>query len=186
LISAVNDLVDHDMVWGAEYVRYCGKSADDYRDDFFLAKGLNYLDRIVKAQGFRERRDLLSFENWEDGPGSLVFFLYHGLTAAGSPDWEEEWQEFCDLDEESQAKLIGKLFYDDPDPGPIASWRCVYGQDLLGKLVGQIWNSNYRIWGYVFWDIARIRDTSILDGARGDVQIEHPLYEYGTPSACKA
>ncbi|KAH8648442.1 hypothetical protein BX600DRAFT_115206 [Xylariales sp. PMI_506] len=179
-----NDLVDHDIHWGSLYIAYLNAPYSAY-GEYILSKGLEFLYRLATAQGYTERRQLLSIDDdkHNDEPGKLEQFLTIALNRWANAPWDGAYMNFSQLDSESKAALVGKPFYEDLDPGPAAALDWLQGSELPGHVVGSSMTIDWRAWGYVFWDMARLEGSGILLGHREDARVFNELITLVDPDS---
>ncbi|XXG95268.1 hypothetical protein Hte_001529 [Hypoxylon texense] len=161
-----NDLVDHDVRWGClprplSYITFW--DLDSAEGEYILAKGLEFLFRLVKTDDYAERRKLLVADDEpahqpNDRPGRRGDYLRDGLCYLACPPFVDFSRT---LGKEQKAAFIGKPFYDDPDPGPAAAWESL-AIGLSSRLVGRPGAASCRLWGYVFWDMSRLASLGTL------------------------
>ncbi|KAI3323322.1 hypothetical protein HD806DRAFT_544087 [Xylariaceae sp. AK1471] len=152
---AFNDLVEHDVDWGAWEVEYCGE-VDAPEMQHVLSRGLAKLHAIAGAETYEERHQVLDAYEIPDRTSE---FLHDDFQYANKPN-DDIW--FQGLTPEEEALLTGQPFFADPESGPVDIWRWAYDDQTWSSWVYQHYQHDLRQWGYVMWDRSRLEAVSIF------------------------
>ncbi|KAI1082677.1 hypothetical protein F5B20DRAFT_577757 [Whalleya microplaca] len=162
-----NEHIDHDI--SCELVPYIDRD-DSWEGWWILSRGLEYIHQLSIAKVFDEYKLLI-----RDGRGlpAMGYFFFEKFFKTRI-NWDliyyrAKSARLLDLPEKYKASVFGKPFYDDPDSGPAIAWEWVYGDEYVksGSLVASPDTLSFRLWGYVFWDSARLESSAFF---RNDFQ----------------
>ncbi|KAI8635657.1 hypothetical protein F5Y19DRAFT_482857 [Xylariaceae sp. FL1651] len=157
---AFNDVVEHDIKWGAGGVPY-GDSIDSPYIQDVLPLGLEKLHQIATTETYRERERFLCPGY---SPRWTYSFLYEVFRNAN-----ERWTDSVldtllleDLTFTDELLCIKQPFFTDPDSGPIDVWRWAHHEESWHHWVYQENYRDLRKWGYVMWDRFRLEAIGIF------------------------
>ncbi|KAK7935315.1 hypothetical protein PG985_000810 [Apiospora marii] len=161
LVSAVtpgqlltfDDIVDHDVAWGASNVEYGEAEAPSIQRILF--SGLENLHQIAEAETYEKRYGLIHhYRAGRGSPLSTELFLYHGLLGAN-----EQTHIICLkwLMPQDDVLRTKQPCFSDSDPGPADAWRWAHQEESWAHWVYQANRRDLRRWGYVMWDRSRLK-----------------------------
>lgn len=132
---------------------YTGKHYQKHHIEHLLSLGLSYIQKILNADG-DERKNLLLRDNLDCDAqyenGFLTAAL--GLDLMTPPDKLYGWPK-KDLD-----SCLDPINHAGVPPG----WLWANASEYYGGLVDSA-AKGLRDWGYVFWDLARLKNAGVLD-----------------------
>ncbi|MCJ1382882.1 hypothetical protein MMC17_005995 [Xylographa soralifera] len=152
MVTVFNEFAAHDIEWGEERVMY---DTDDWYapenawKQGTLSLGLNYLRRLITAETYEERYQLLAPNHRSDQD-----FLHEGLIASNH-EYEDE-VELCEYSSDDERRLIHPPFLEDPDPGPVRAWRWAHEHEARDSFIFANTHRQLRKRGYVMWDLERL------------------------------
>jgi hypothetical protein len=168
-VLVFNDIVEHDMTWGARCVRQAHNPYSPHIHHIF-SLGLLQLYEIVTPEAPEGRREILYGvcppESGLDKPN----LLFNGLRERyGYPLYRPELSR---VDPEMS-------FYRDPDTGPCDAYSWAAQQWKVGaihSINGHCENEDLRDWGYVMWDRRRLDEMNAMDLIMSDER--KPNFEF--------
>ncbi|KAK8136767.1 hypothetical protein PG984_004707 [Apiospora sp. TS-2023a] len=149
---AFDDIVDHDIAWGASNVDYGTINSPSIQRILF--SGLDKLHQITQAEAYEKRYGLLyDSRTGVCSPLARELFLYNGLLLAN----EQTHIIFLKwLTPDDDVLRINHPYFPDPDPGPADAWRWAHQEESWAHWVYQPKRRDLRRWGYVMWDRSRL------------------------------
>ena len=115
LLSAFNDVAEHDVAWGDLSVPWVDDYSFDYYGykDYILSCGLKFIRKVIETTEYKQRYKLLD----KNGRGCWDDFLIDGLRTQSFDDPLQI--DIIGLSNEQVETYITKpWFIDDKDPGP--------------------------------------------------------------------
>ncbi|KAJ2988039.1 hypothetical protein NUW58_g4185 [Xylaria curta] len=152
---AFNDVVEHDIAWGAYNVEFGDRIDAPYTQNV-LSLGLKKLYQITRAETYDDRERVLCSGY---SPRATYFFLYEGLRYANEQH-DDFWLD--DLTPENELLYVKQPFFADPDSGPADVWRWAHYEESWQTWVYQANRDNLRRWGYVMWDRSRLEAIGVF------------------------
>lgn len=155
-----NDLISHDRKWGKCNVGMCHDyyAPGQCRKKYILSSGLSFLQTLVSAQTYEERRQLLNPYQVHDDE-----FLYETLNTFRSESMPPQ-----------ELKSADKPFFQDNDTGPEETWRCVHRhwhRCRQHRLYFDTRMKHLRTCGFCCWDYARLRSWGVFGNGPNDPKI---------------
>ena len=150
-VTAFNDIVHHDVAWGALFVEDAFDLDSGYIQRL-LSRGLVYLAAIATAETYDERYQVLYEPYPKSGPED---FLYKGLGLSNGPDDGVELSEYTEDEEEDFARLH-QPFVHESNTGPFQAWRWAHQHETNATFIYADSQRSLREQGYVFWDQSRL------------------------------
>ncbi|KAK7953507.1 hypothetical protein PG988_014201 [Apiospora saccharicola] len=149
---AFDDIVDHDIAWGASNVDYGAVNSPSIQRLLFV--GLRKLHQITQAETYEKRYGLLyQSRTGVCSPLATELFLYNGLLLAN----EQTHIIFLKwLTPDDDVLRINHPCFPDPDPGPADVWRWAHQEESWAHWVYQPSRRGLRWWGYVMWNRSRL------------------------------
>lgn len=157
-MTAFDDIVDHDVAWGASNVEYGAAEAPSIQR--ILLSGLKKLHQIAQAETYEERQGLLHhYCTSRCSPLAPELFLYDGLLGANEQTHiiVLKW-----LRPEDDILRIKQPYYWESDPGPADGWRWAHQEESWAHWVYQENRRGLRRWGYVMWDRSRLEAVGLF------------------------
>ncbi|KAI0839587.1 hypothetical protein F5Y06DRAFT_25188 [Hypoxylon sp. FL0890] len=155
-----NDLVGHDVRWGALGSFHYISSSDSIEGQYIISRGLEKIYKIATALFYEERSRLLRDVESVDGDLFRGYRLDEGLVefvASFLPDETPVRMTFSTLTPGQKAAYIGRPYCDaDHCDGIEDIWERACGRIFLDRVINNSMTLKYRLWGYVFWDRERI------------------------------
>lgn len=152
ITAAFDDVVDHDVAWGASNVEYGAVESPSIQR--ILLSGLRQLHQITQAETYEERYGLLQHScTARHSPHATELFLCRGLLGAN----EQTHIIFLKwLTPDDDVLRIKQPYFADPDLGPADGWRWAHQEESWAHWVYQENRRDLRRWGYVLWDRSRL------------------------------
>ncbi|KAI1137441.1 hypothetical protein F5Y05DRAFT_387224 [Hypoxylon sp. FL0543] len=155
-----NDLVDHDVRWGALAAVPYITSSDSELGQHIISRGLERIYELATTISHEKRCWLL--RDAEDMRGLSHYRLDDCLeeyAASFLPDETPVRMTFSAFTAEQKTAYIGKPYCDaDHCKGIEDIWESGCGRIFLDRVLNKPMTLKYRLWGYVFWDRERIPD----------------------------
>ncbi|MCJ1402995.1 hypothetical protein MMC11_006217 [Xylographa trunciseda] len=148
---AFNDVAEHDIYWGEWYIPYFDDwdSPENFHKEGYLSLGLSYLHKIVTAETYEQRYDLIS-----PVLRSNDNFLYEGLQTQG----EDDGQPLPEYGNDAGQIYVDALLPGSEDFGPVRAWQWAHADSSRERYYFRDDQRVLRQSGYVMWDMSRISD----------------------------
>ncbi|KAK8034858.1 hypothetical protein PG993_009853 [Apiospora rasikravindrae] len=156
--TAFDDIVDHDVAWGAFNVDYGTLVSPTIQH--ILLSGLEKLHQIFQAETYEQRHALLHhFRIGGVGPPATELALYSGLRGAN----EQTHIIFLKwLTPDDDVLRLKQPYFPESDPGPADAWRWAHQEESWAHWVYQENRRDLRRWGYVMWDRPRLESVDVF------------------------
>lgn len=156
-----NDLALHDVEWGENMISIISDQGapENFWKESVLSLGLAFLQDLVAAQTYEQRRQLLGPNLTSDDQ-----FLHEGLMAQG--EYDERLLD--ELSAANQSEVVNKPFFQDEDVGPEEAWKWAYRNRELSMLYYDLELYDLRAWGFCLWDHARLTSWGVFNMACDD------------------
>ena len=154
-------MAEHDIEWGEwdiPFIYDYMSCLDNHYKEHYISFGLEYLHRLVTANTYEERYQLLSSQL---DLNCRFDFLDAALEEPGDYDDYNDIT-LADLTEEEKAKRINSPLEKDPDIGPAEAWRWAYQRATTACLYGLTEQRLLRKHGYVMFDYDRLCESNLL------------------------
>ncbi len=135
------------------YFGYSGKYKQSYHIEYLLSLGLPYIRKILESAG-DERQELLLRD---DDYRCNAYLEYDFITAALGLDIMESRADIYGRDRNLHS-CLDEVSREDVPPG----WIWAHSEQFYSGIV-DCYDKGLRDWGYVFWDLTRLRETGVID-----------------------
>ena len=169
ITTPFRDVAKHDVEWGSNSVPYIddytGMSENMYKNSY-VARGLEYVHRLVTANTYGTRYDILQEPNpvpRESRRFGNRFSDVLGLQV------EDDGVPLKEYTEELKTLRISPPFVTDSDRGPTEAWEWANSKSSRGQFYFQEYHQPLRQRGYVMWDLQRLLDWKLLEQPVEDV-----------------
>ena len=163
ITTPFRDVAKHDVEWGCNSVPYIdddtGLGENLYKISY-VARGLEYVHRLVTANTYGARYDILEEpdpEPYESGRSGNRLSVALGLRV------EDDGVPLKDYTEELKTLRIGAPFLNDSDSGPMKAWRWANSKSTQGQFYFREDYRPLRQRGYVMWDLQRLLNWKFLE-----------------------
>ena len=163
ITTPFRDVAKHDVEWGDNSVPYIddatGMGEDIYKMSY-VARGLKYVHRLITANTYSARYDILEepdLEPFERGK------LRNRLSDALGLQVEDDGVPLKDYTEELKILHISPPFLKDSDRGPTEAWRWAHSKSSKSQFYFRADHRPLRQRGYVMWDLQRLLDWKLLE-----------------------
>lgn len=162
------DVAKHDVDWGENSVPYVrgDRSEEEVYMAPHLSKGLEYLFRLVTADTYNARHDILH----ERDQGSDVRGRYRNrFSVVLRSQVEDDGVPLNEYTEEDEKRYLHPSFDSDNDRGPVEAWRWAHSKSSRSAFWFREDHQPLLQRGYVLWDLKRLIDWKILEKPVEDI-----------------
>lgn len=181
ITTPFNDVAKHDVDWGELSIPYIDDGESDRiyhnsRKESYLARGLEFLYRLVTANTYDARHDILEEPNPEPcrkrmSRDSLSDVLRSQIEGDGVP--------LKYYTEEEEELHVRPAFNSDNDCGPMEAWRWAHSESTRGQFYFRRDHGPLRQRGYVMWDLKRLIDWHLTEKPVRDIISRRRLDYFG-------
>ena len=173
ITTPFRDVAKHDVEWGYNSVPYIddntGIGEDMYKKSY-VARGLKYVHRLVTANTYAARYEILKEPDPE--PRESRRFA-NRLPDVLGVRIDDDGVLFKDYTEELKTLHIRPPFSNDSDCGPMEAWLWANSDSSKGQFYFRNDHRPLRQRGYVMWDLQRLLDWKLLENRVEDVIAPH-------------
>ena len=169
ITTPFRDVAKHDVVWGELSVRYIDDATgmgDEFYRKSYVARGLEYVHRLITANTYGARYDILEEP---DPERNERLKLRNRLSDVLGLQVEDDGVPLEVYTEELKTLHISPPFLNDSDRGPTEAWRWAHSKSSKGQFYFREDHRPLRQRGYVMWDLQRLLDWKLLENPVEDV-----------------
>ena len=162
------DVARHDVDWGERSVRYIDHDTigENHYKKYYLRRGLEYLYRLITANNYDARLEILDEEDPEPHVSGRRL---DSLADAFRFQVQDDGVPLRDYTEEEENIHIGPSFNSDSDRGPVQAWRWAHSNSSRSSFYFQERHQPLRQRGYVMWDMKRLLGWNLIEKPVADL-----------------